>query len=203
MADKKSRNWNFIIYPESAPSDWKQIINDLKIQWCCILHDKDKNDKAENEIKKAHYHVILAFDSTKSYSQMKELSERLNAPIPQPCMSLKGAIEYLWHKNNPEKYQYNKNEIECYGGLDIDGICEMTCTERKYVLQDIIKHIRNNNICEFKDIVNFALDNNRYDWFDVCMNYSSMSINMYCRSNRHSSKKYREDLETGEIYEED
>ena len=52
MAEKKEnlkkRNWTFVLYPESAPSDW---IEQLKLSglMCAVspLHDKDVNPTGE------------------------------------------------------------------------------------------------------------------------------------------------------------
>lgn len=40
----KKRNWAFIVYPESAPADWKERLQAKGLQ-CAIspLHDKDLN----------------------------------------------------------------------------------------------------------------------------------------------------------------
>ena len=52
----KTRAWTFIVYPDSAPDDWRDILDDLHIPWCeSPLHDKDQNPTGEQ--KKAHWHV--------------------------------------------------------------------------------------------------------------------------------------------------
>jgi hypothetical protein len=111
---ERTRNWIAIIYPESAPENWRDVINETRIEWVeSPLHDKDINPEAEeDENKKAHYHIILLYPSQKSYEQVKSLTDSLNAPIPKPCVSVKGSIRYMVHKDNPEKYQYDWNEIK-------------------------------------------------------------------------------------------
>ena len=64
----RAKDWTFIVYPESAPEDWRSILAD-KLQVKAIispLHDKDILDDVEQTPKKAHYHVILRFDSVKA-----------------------------------------------------------------------------------------------------------------------------------------
>lgn len=56
MSDKngqgRTRSWTFILYPESAPENWREILNDLFIQWVeSPLHDKDI-DEGTGELKK-------------------------------------------------------------------------------------------------------------------------------------------------------
>src|SRR5699024_11179639 len=54
--DERTRNWTFVVYPESAPEDWREIIDDLHVPWIeSPLHDKDVNP--DGEIKKPHWHV--------------------------------------------------------------------------------------------------------------------------------------------------
>lgn len=40
----KKRNWAFVLYPESAPADWREQLQKTGLQ-CAIspLHDKDMN----------------------------------------------------------------------------------------------------------------------------------------------------------------
>lgn len=47
MSEKiiKGRDWAFIVYPESAPENWREILDDTHIRWIeSPLHDKDFND---------------------------------------------------------------------------------------------------------------------------------------------------------------
>lgn len=56
----KKRYWAFVLYPESAPENWKEILQQTGLS-CCVspLHDKDINPTGEP--KKAHYHIILCY----------------------------------------------------------------------------------------------------------------------------------------------
>ena len=84
----RTRNWGFVMYPESAPENYIQILNDLHIKWALSpLHDKDINPST-NEPKKAHWHGVLVFESVKSYEQVKAITDSLNATIPQKLNSL-------------------------------------------------------------------------------------------------------------------
>ena len=88
MADKKSRgsdrtrNWTIVLYPESAPTDWRDILDEEHIEWVeSPLHDRDVN--ADGELKKAHIHLLLMFGGVKSYEQVVEITNKLNCPIPK------------------------------------------------------------------------------------------------------------------------
>ena len=60
----KTRNYATIVYPESAPKNWKE-----KLEQCFVpsfispLHKDDVN--ADGQPKKEHYHVMIMFDNTK------------------------------------------------------------------------------------------------------------------------------------------
>ena len=78
MSEKKSnttaryRNYATVVYPDSAPENWQDIIAELKIPvFISPLHDKDKN--ANGEDKKPHYHVEILFDSQKTKAQAEEV----------------------------------------------------------------------------------------------------------------------------------
>ena len=68
MAATRNTYYATIVYPESAPSDWMNILEEQHIQALISpLHDKDI-DKEGNP-KKPHYHVVLIFESLKSPKQ--------------------------------------------------------------------------------------------------------------------------------------
>ena len=53
---QKGRDWTFIVYPESAPLDWRNILDETHIKWIeSPLHDKDFN--ADGTLKKPHWHI--------------------------------------------------------------------------------------------------------------------------------------------------
>ena len=104
----KKRNWAFVLYPESAPADWREQLQKTGLQ-CAIspLHDKDMNP--DNTPKKPHYHVILTYSGPTSYNVVKALTDGFNQPIPQALEQVRGYYRYLTHKDNPEKAQYDEN----------------------------------------------------------------------------------------------
>ena len=89
--DERTRNWTFLVYPESAPENWRDILDEEHIQWVeSPLHDKD--DNANGEQKKPHWHILLLFEGNKSYEQVKELTDKLHATIPQKCASAQALL---------------------------------------------------------------------------------------------------------------
>lgn len=63
-SENRARNWTAIIYPESIPENYEQILSDIKVPIIISpLHDKDK--KEDGTLKKPHYHIVLLYSSKK------------------------------------------------------------------------------------------------------------------------------------------
>lgn len=173
MAEKnvKKRNWAMVLYPESAPQDWREQLRLSGLQVAISpLHDKDVNP--DNEPKKAHYHVILVYGSPTTYSNVKALCDRLNQPIPQPLEQVRGYYRYLTHEDNPEKAQYSKSDIQTLNGFDIREFVELTKSEVVKAKREILQLIRDNGLIEYADLIDILMDGGEgtADMFDVASN---------------------------------
>ena len=178
-----SKWWSCIVYPESAPENWKELLRARGYEIAISpLHDKDKweHDSPEKEVvcedgtvihipkgalykkgdkKKSHWHVIVKIEIRCSFNEMnKELQDLLNCPRIQKCRSLKGAYEYFLHLNNPDRYQYDREEIETYNNF----VLEPTQREREEILQDVIRTIQTEEIDDFSDLTLRYLDEVEY-----------------------------------------
>lgn len=161
----KKRNWVFILYPDSVPGDWKELLQQTGLQ-CAVspLHDKDFN--ADGTVKKAHWHVIACYSGPTSFSVVKGLTESLNAPIPQALEQVRGYYRYLTHKDNPDKAQYRENEIISINGFNIADYSELTKSEVLQVKKKLQLFIRENEIQEyfiFMDLLQDAEMNLEYE----------------------------------------
>ena len=72
--ESKTRNWATVVYPESAPEEWRDILIQIHVpSLVSPLHDKDENPNGEP--KKPHYHVLLMYDGPRERSlAQKDLS---------------------------------------------------------------------------------------------------------------------------------
>lgn len=193
MRNIKKRYWAMVLYPESAPTDWRKKLQDTGIQ-CAIspLHDKDIN--ADNTPKKPHYHIILCYEGPTTYKNVLSLCESLNQPIPQPLEQLRGYYRYLIHKDNPEKYQYNENEITSINGFDVSNYLDLTNNQVNAILKEFTKFIDDNNIMEFSDFIQVIRDNDFYSQFcDIAFNKYCF-LNTYISSKRNKYKDLKKDL---------
>ena len=95
------------LHPVTGSSSCSCLVHSFAIS---PLHDKDLN--ATGEPKKAHWHVIVVYGSPTTESNVKSLTERLNAPKPIPLEQVRGYYRYLTHKDNPEKAQYDEKTFK-------------------------------------------------------------------------------------------
>ena len=196
---EKGRDWTFIVYPESAPKNWREILDETHMRWVeSPLHNKDFNPNGE--IKKEHYHILLSADGPITYNQVIKIIEPLNAPIPKKVGSAKGLIRYMAHLDNPEKFQYPIDEIIGHGGADIASYFELTKTDKMTVMKEIIQYIHENKIDNYADFLMICIGKSD-DWFDVAINYNTLAINkmidgIWQKANKASveSYKYRNNL---------
>lgn len=180
----KTRYWTFLLYPDSVSSNWFDFLNDLHIPVAISpLHDKDINP--DDTIKKPHYHVIVCFEGPTTYKNVKEnICDPLNATIPKRVMSLRGMYRYLIHLDNPEKYQYNKNDIIELGDFQL----ELTDTELNMACITIIDDIENNNIVTYKELIDYYISLGLYDNFNVVKKCSTF-FKYYLQDCRRKIKK--------------
>lgn len=180
----RTRNWTFIVYPESALEHWEDVLNDKHLEWVkSPLHDKDVN--ATGELKKPHFHVLLLFQGKKSYEQVKTLIEPINGTIPQVCHNAKALIRYMAHLDNPDKVRYSISDIIGYGGVDLAELLRANKSERYYYIKEMITFVEDNNITEFKDLMDYAMKNRYDDWFPLLCDNSAYVVQQYIKSCRH------------------
>lgn len=225
MAEKKSsikkRNWAFFVYPTkeqldavgsaydgsdgygSAPDDWVEQLRLSGLQFAISpLHDKDKHEDGSGRTKKPHYHVIVIYGSPTTYNNVKNLTDSFNAPIPQALEQVRGYYRYLTHKDNPDKYQYDEEDIVTGGGFNIADYIELSkseVTEIKFKLQQLI---REQNIIEYSAFMDYIQDNLDRINYDVASSHT-IFFNTYIKSIRHSRQKtqMKIDPDTGEVIE--
>lgn len=157
--EKRSNKWAFLLYQDSSPENYLDILEELHIPFVLSpWHDKDIN-KETGEFKKSHKHGALFFDSLKSYSQVSELlTERLNTPAHvEPVMSPKGMYDYFIHAENPDKALYSIEDIESGCGFELEKF--LIEQNSNLYLKTVIDIITDNNFTEFEDLVHFARHN--------------------------------------------
>lgn len=182
--ETRTRTWTFILYPESAPDNWRELLDEHHIEWIeSPLHDKDIN--ATGEPKKPHKHISLNFSGVKSYEQVKEITDSLNCPIPERCHNTRSLVRYMAHLDNPEKAQYPVSEIIGHGGIDVAELLRPSSSERYTLIKEMISFVKDNQITEFQDLLDIAAENYFDTWFPLLCDNSAYVIGQYIKSARH------------------
>jgi len=196
--DVRARAWTFIVYPESAPDNWREILDGYFVPWSCSpLHDSDLN--AIGEPKKSHWHILMSFAGKKSYTQIMTISERICGTSPQICHDQKGLVRYFTHRDNPEKAQYRQQDIEAHNGFDLEEYLKPTTSECMAMQDEMVAWCFKNRITDFADLKVYAL-HERPDWSrELCR--SCFQITQFIKSMRHRGDKPIYNPETGEVYE--
>jgi hypothetical protein len=182
--DGRTRNWTFIVYPESAPENWRDVISEEHVQWIeSPLHDADEN--ADGEQKKPHWHVAILNEGPKSYEQMKKITDSVKATIPQPVNSVQGLVRYMVHMDNPEKKQYDKSLIRGYGGVDMTVYFRSNSSTRYMMIAEMRNWVSDNECVEFSDLFDYAAAVRTEDWFPLLCDNSAYIMGEYIKSRRH------------------
>lgn len=182
-ANVKKRNWAMVVYPESAPENWLEILAQTGLQ-CAVspLHDKDVN--ANGETKKPHWHVIVCYSGPTSYSVVCGLTSKLNAPAPQALEQVKGYYRYLTHMDNPEKAQYDPNDIRTVNGFNIMDYADLTRSEVDSIKFNLLALIRTESFTEYADLMDFLQDNGMMTEFGIASS-NTIFFNSYISSRRN------------------
>lgn len=188
MASKnvKKRNWAFVLYPESAPVDWRDLLQKTGLQ-CAVspLHDRDLNP--DGEPKKAHFHVIICYSGPTSFNVVKALTDSLCCPIPQVLEQVRGYYRYFTHKDNPEKFQYQESEISTINGFSIMDFVELSKSEVLSIKRELQSLIRSADILEYSDLMDLLQDSDMIQQYDVA-SCNTYFFEKYISSRRNKQK---------------
>lgn len=180
----KKRFWTAVLYPESAPENWREEIKQSGLVFAVSpLHDRDIN--ADGTPKKAHHHIILVYNGPTTFSNVESFLAKLNQPIPKALESIRGMYRYFTHEENPEKAQYDKSLIEHYNGFSLASFCELMKGEFNELKKSIISLIRATEIKEYAALIDMLIDNEMWDELYVAENHTFF-FNTYITSRRHA-----------------
>lgn len=178
----KKRNWGGVVYPESAPEDWKEILKLKGISFAVSpLHDKDINPTGEP--KKEHYHIILSFPGPTTDTTVNQILKELNQPIGIALESVRGYYRYFVHKDNPEKYQYNENDIQLFNGFDVTDV--LNNFEVFQCLKEIQSLVIEHTITEYSELMDFLMQHELFELWNVACSHT-LFLNTYITSKRNN-----------------
>lgn len=109
----RTRLWSIIAYPTEADL-FRLTMSDRINYYAYIIHDKDV--LPDGSPKEKHAHILLSLANSKTFSQVigwlkRDVFCSGSNIFAQPIRSRESAQRYLTHADNPEKYQYSKDQI--------------------------------------------------------------------------------------------
>ncbi len=196
--DTRTRNFATVVYPESAPEDWQDVLARHAVPaFISPLHDRDVNPTGEP--KKPHYHVMLMFEGKKSIEQVMEVFGSIAGVGCEVVKSVRGYARYLCHLDNPEKAQYDTSDVR---SIAADYISTIGLAIDKYVaigeMQDFCEQY---NVNSFYALAKYARVN-RPDWHRILCDCASVFMREYLQSRKWSIEQdcgRIADPDTGEI----
>lgn len=175
----RTRNYGTIVYPESAPENWLDLLGE-----CCIpcfvspLHDKDI--LPDGTLKKPHYHVMLMYDSVKTLEQAQEIFNKIGGVGNEIVQSIRGYARYLCHLDNPEKVQYSPDDVKSFGGADYIMTVNLV-TDKYKAIGEMIDFCEENDVIFYSDLIIWCRAN-KPEWFRVLCDNGTYVIKEYLKS---------------------
>lgn len=116
MENTRARKWFLTINPQAECYD--NVVDIIQAQEKCfysfIVHTMDKNEDGTNKLR--HFHLCLDYANARTFESIKKTFK--GAHIERP-ISWTRANQYLTHKNDSNKFQYQvdsviSNDVERY-----------------------------------------------------------------------------------------
>lgn len=170
-SDKRSVRWQFVVYPESLPNGWLNLLVSKQIP-CCIspLHDRDYKMNSDgtlsDELVKPHYHINFEYDAKRSFANVQEdIQDLCGYPYPKVIRSPAGANAYLTHSYSKDKAMYDEKGIITLLGYPYEKFLNMSPDD--VTADRIVQWAINHNIYYFGSLSMWCLKNNS-EWARVC-----------------------------------
>lgn len=192
MAEKKTssasskgrtRNFACVVYPESAPADWLDVLKGQFVPgFVSPLHDSDINPGGEN--KKHHFHVLLTFESLKTFEQASAIFQKIGGVGCEVVQSVRGYARYLCHLDNPEKAQYSPEDVIAFCGADYVSVIGLASDKYK-ALTEMEDFCERYNVFSFYALSRYA-SLHRSDWSRILKDCGAVYMREYLNSRKWS-----------------
>lgn len=179
----KSKYFCAILYPDSKTYDTDNVIKALAKEHLTFavspIHDKDVEE--DGSPKKGHYHLLLAYSSATTLNNINRWFKTCGLPerdlhSVRVCASGVGYYRYLTHKDNPEKAQYNDNDIRIFNDSDeLFKKFSKTASDKINDLVRIFQIVDDLNTISFHSLIQYLMFNER-DLFKMLTSSSALAI---------------------------
>lgn len=184
------RVFQCIIYPESMKSDINTCAKDFGVPFVVGLHNMDCN-KDTGEKDKDHYHLVAQYEGkTTLYKFYSDIVRGFgeNAWFGLEYTSNKTtSIQYLIHRNDPDKYQYSIDNVSGFNGMDFKDDLLKSNGDVMSSIDELEDIIDKNCIFQYVDLVKYLKVHERFDLREILIkdSHCSKHINHYLRSMEH------------------
>lgn len=179
----KSKYFCAVLYPDSSTYDVDKVIKALAEEHLTFavspVHDRDVD--VDGSLKKAHYHLLLAYSSATTLNNIRGWFNVCGLPESElhsvrVCASGVGYYRYLTHKDNPEKEQYNENDIRVFNDADeLFKKFSKTASEKIDDLVRIFQIVDELNTISFHSLIQYLMLNER-NLFKLLTSSSALAI---------------------------
>lgn len=170
----KARNIEFILYSMEEVYNSIRICNENNFDYAYIYHDKDLKEDL-SDFKKAHYHFHVYYKYQKELTTWADLFG-VNLPRTQKIDYKPGAIRYLTHAENNDKYQYDITSINA--NFEFIKYFDKLISNETNEIDIIFSYIEAfKRHIGTKELINYVLDNNI--WGTFRRNYSIIKDLLY------------------------
>lgn len=180
---KKSKYFCAILYPESTTYDTEKLIKALAMEHLTFavspIHDRDVDD--DGKLKKAHFHMLLSYSSATTLNNILGWFKACGMPESdlhsvRVCASGVGYYRYLTHRDNPEKAQYDVNDIRVFNDSDeLFKKFSKSASEKIDDLVRIFQIVDELKTISFHSLIQYLMLNER-DLFKLLTSSSALAI---------------------------
>ena len=168
----EAKYWTGLLYPENMIPNWRDKIDDcLEYPFCYIVHDKDLLSEDNEEERKVHVHVIVAWpNNTTRKAVCKKLNSLSlagkkcspdNRLSPQPIGNVERMYKYIIHdqsiRSAKGKHEYSKEERIEGNNFDIGNYIQISEAERKAIRQALFIDCVNMRFTNYAKFAEYAL----------------------------------------------
>lgn len=195
-AGKRARAWWGVLYPESAPEDWRErIAEDLVETLISPLHDRDV--LPDGSPKKPHYHVLISFKNPTTRETAAETMKRWGVVVqehwPRPgepdsfkVKDFRQAARYLCHLDQADKHRYEIQGVQSIGAIDYAALV-MSGADEDAMLDEIFEAMDKYALCSYPAVVRFTREQHP-EWKPIVYRKYTRQIAEYAKGLHHEMK---------------
>ena len=194
----KARFFTGIVYLDSAPESWIEVLRDSLRQYLISpLHEPDPIEDFETgaiKVKKPHFHIMYAHGNSITAKAARDIFPEWVVLPPSDFAFMVGSYRnlsrYFVHLDQQDKQQFKgkpEQNLTILNNFPLDLSKELTKSEKRQLKIELWNFVRQNNITEFAELLDALGDMQEWDMFEMAFD-SQSKIEGYIRSQRHGKQ---------------